>query len=276
MRKPPPKAAVAAEPSLDDMYDLAEDAASPSPSRPAAPEPEMIDAPVAVPGLEDDAYRCPSCNEPMQPGSILCGSCGFNLKTGEKMSVKRAGGAAKAVKSDGGGGGAASSKFSGIPRRSKPQFVEDKQGQMMKIILPVALIVLVLVGIFAFKFIAGHSGNTAAAQNTGKGDDPDVVKKMDDEYPMEVHAWFKQNPSRMMGELSEHQAIGKADELERMGAKKCWAFGSMMCLCMAAELPDDPEKRKALIDYRNKWNVERHYRPVKDEGQKYILLNFGL
>ncbi|HSV13741.1 MAG TPA: hypothetical protein VLI90_05750, partial [Tepidisphaeraceae bacterium] len=274
----PPKPAASNEPSLDDLYDLAADADSAPASRSsAAMESAAVAAPVAVPGLEDDAYRCPSCNEPMQAGSILCGSCGFNLKTGEKMTVKRAGGTVARPAAGGGGGGSPSgSAFSGIPARSKPKFVEDKQGQMMKILIPVFLIAAVIGGIFAFKIIAGRSGNSAAALSTGKGDDPDVAEKMENENPMEVHAWFKQNPSRMMGELSERQAIGKADELEKMGAKKCYAFGSMMCLCMAVELPDDPAQRKALIDYRNKWNVERHYKPVKDEGQKYMILNFGL
>ena len=169
---------------------------------------------------------------------------------------------------------AAGSAFAGLPSaRNRPKVAEDKKSEFLKLLVPVALIIVVIGAVILVKVIAGHTGGSAA-QNSGKGDDPEVATKMDDENPMEVHAWFKQNASRMMGELSQRQALGKADELEQMGAKKCYAFGSMMCLCMAVELPADPEQRKAIIAYRNKWNTERHYAAVKDEGQKYILLNF--
>jgi hypothetical protein len=275
--KPALAAAAPARSEADDLYDLAADDAAPSPVRPAAASaaPAIV-APVAIPGMEDDAYRCPSCNEPMQPGAIICASCGFNLKTGARETIARGPGtaagksAAKAATK-----AAASSGFAGLPSpRKKPQMVEDKKGEMMKIIIPVILIIAVIGAFAMFKFVSSRMGNSAASMNTGKGDDPSVADKMENESPKEVHEWFKQNPSRMMGELSEHQAIYKADELEKMGAKKCYAFGSMMCLCMAVELPDDPAQRKAIIDYRNKWNLERHYPAVKDEGQKYVMLNF--
>ncbi len=259
----------------EDLYDLAEDPAAPALTSADTPVDAPIFVPISVPGLEDDLYRCPSCEAPMPPGAIVCASCGFNLKTGEKVNIGRrtpvaVPGAKTSAKPP---SVPMPSTFGGIPGRSKPpQVVEDKKGQLVLIAAGFALILAIVSAVFLFKVIAARSGG--GAKGTGKGDDPEIVQKMADESPKEVHEWFKQNPSRMMGELSERQAIAKADELQQMGAKKCYAFGSLMSLCMAVELPDDPEQRKAIINARNKWNLERNFPPVKDEGQKYVAFNF--
>jgi len=78
------------------------------------------------------------------------------------------------------------------------------------------------------------------------------------------------------GEFSPTQAIAKADQWQQMGAKQVLAFGSMMTRSLAIELPDDPQQRKALFDFENKFAVEHRYPPAKDQGQKYLLLNLGL
>lgn len=261
----------------DDPYDLAESAA-PSPVRPVAQGSvaAAVAPPMAVPGMEDDAYRCPSCSEAMEAGAIICSSCGFNLKTGERVNLKRAtttagAGTAKKAASK----MPAGSAFAGIPTRSKPKFVEDKKGQLVKMLVPIVLVV-VLIGAFAlFKFVASRTGGGPSHKFTDKGDDPEVARKMDDEYYKEIHEWFKQDPGRMTGELSRSQAEAKADELKQMGAKTVYAFSPRMSLCLAVELPDDPEQRKALFAFENKWALQHRYKPRKDEGQKFILLNLN-
>lgn len=283
--KPPPAraTATAVRPVVvdgEDLYDFAESGA-PSPVRPAAAgSAAAVAAPVSVPGLEDDLYRCPSCSEAMQPGSIICASCGFNLKTGERVNIQRAAPAAArgmAPKAAAASKAPVGSAFAGIPTRSKPQIDEDKKGQLMKLLIPIGLIV-VLIGAFGlFKFVASQTGGGAASHKyTDKGDDPEVARKMDEGGGgKEIHEWFKQNPMRMMGELSPRQAIAKADELQEMGAKKVYAFGAVMSLCMAVELPEDAEQRKSLFTFENKWAREHRYKPAKDEGQKFLLLNLN-
>jgi hypothetical protein len=40
-----------------------------------APQPDGIEA------------KCPSCSAPLAPGAVLCVNCGYNLKTGKKLSA---------------------------------------------------------------------------------------------------------------------------------------------------------------------------------------------
>lgn len=35
-----------------------------------------------------DDERCPSCNQPMKPGAIVCIKCGFNIREGKKIKIK--------------------------------------------------------------------------------------------------------------------------------------------------------------------------------------------
>src|SRR5688572_17434104 len=78
--KAPVTAPPADEPDLDALYDLAEDGRAA-----AAAAPSMI--------------RCPACTSEMEPGTQVCPSCGFNLKTGKRAKAAAVAGAA------GGGGG---------------------------------------------------------------------------------------------------------------------------------------------------------------------------
>jgi hypothetical protein len=43
--------------------------------------------PVNAPSQPDDDSNCPSCSAPLASGAILCVNCGFNLKTGKKLSA---------------------------------------------------------------------------------------------------------------------------------------------------------------------------------------------
>ena len=57
-----------------------------------------------------------------------------------------------------------------------------------------------------------------------------------------------------------------------MGAKRVMAFGAGVSTTLAIELPDDPAKRKQMLDWANKWNSELGYNPEKDIGQKWVVL----
>jgi hypothetical protein len=45
-------------------------------------------APVAaVPELAQKLAKCPSCSKSLEPGAVLCVACGYNVKTGQKLSL---------------------------------------------------------------------------------------------------------------------------------------------------------------------------------------------
>jgi DNA-directed RNA polymerase subunit RPC12/RpoP len=250
----------------DGLYDFANDPA-PLPKR-TAPTPAIIAAPalpISIPGLKDDEYLCPDCSKSMDPGAIICAHCGFNLKTGAKMNVGRAKAPAKKV----------GSAFGVVPTRKTPTIVEDKKAQLLKMLVPASLIVVVVLAIVGYKMIVKASGAGAAATPVNK-DDAEVARLTEDYGAKEIHAWFKENPQRLAGEYSPSQAIAKADQWQAMGAKQVLAFGALMTRSLAIELPDDPQQRKALFDFENKFALQHHYPPAKDEGQKYLLLNLGL
>jgi hypothetical protein len=96
----PAPAPAADEPDLDALYDLA-DAGQAA----AAAAPAMI--------------RCPACTGEMEPGTQVCPSCGFNLKTGKRAKAAAvasgAGGGSGRRASAGGGGGGGGASTAAIP-----------------------------------------------------------------------------------------------------------------------------------------------------------------
>ena len=85
------------EPDLDALYDLAEEGKAVAKSEAAQP-----------------SLRCPSCKNELEPGAVVCASCGFNLKTGSKAAPKKA--AAGAGMSAGRAPGGAAVATMGAPK----------------------------------------------------------------------------------------------------------------------------------------------------------------
>jgi hypothetical protein len=267
MSVPEATAVPAAAPAEDDgLYDFAND---PAPLPKAKPPTVALVAapalPISIPGLKDDDYLCPDCGKRMDPGAVICSHCGFNIKTGEKLNIGRAKQPAKNI----------GSKFGVIPTRKAPMIVDDKKAQLMRMLIPASLIVVVVLAIVGYKLIVKYSGAAAAATPENR-DDAEVARLTEEYGSKEIHAWFKENPSRLAGEFSPSQAIAKADQWQQMGAKQVLAFGAMMTRSLAIELPDDPQQRKALFDFENKFAEQHRYPPAKDQGQKYLLLNLNL
>ena len=74
--------------SVEPAFDLAEDPAPPPPRatvRKAVAVPAPAPAPAPVRALPVDA--CPQCGSPLESGAVFCTGCGFNLKTGRKIST---------------------------------------------------------------------------------------------------------------------------------------------------------------------------------------------
>ncbi|HEY1922689.1 MAG TPA: hypothetical protein VGG44_07970 [Tepidisphaeraceae bacterium] len=157
--------------------------------------------------------------------------------------------------------------------RPKMQEAGQEQSAILRLVLLLAVLGVVIGGaIFGVKKFGG-SRHPAGPQ---LGEDADIQEKIDGEYCKEVHAWFEEDHSRMMGPWSESQALSQADRWTQQGAKRVLAFGSRMSLVAVIELPDDPAKRKQLFDWQADWH-ERHMQKVwTDVGQKYLMIRLGI
>jgi hypothetical protein len=107
------------------------------------------------------------------------------------------------------------------------------------------------------------------------GEDADIEAKMDDEYHKEVHAWFQEDSSRLMGPWTQTQALSQADRWQQQGAKQVLAFGSRMSMVAVIELPDDPAKRKPIFDWQAQWHRDHFVKVWPDVGQKYLMIRLG-
>jgi hypothetical protein len=242
----------------DELYDLVEDKA-PEPVRPPTTLPPHVFEPIVVPGLIDDT-ECPSCERPMQPGAILCTFCGFNMKTGQKPQRPAAATLSSAA------------TFARLAKSTKPNVVEDKRIEALKLLAPLlALLVAIGLGFAGYSILKKSRGPVRAPL----GADVQVLQWIDETGAKEIHDWFKQDPDRIAGSYSTKQALAKADELQSLGAKQVLAFGTRMTRSLAVELPDNPEQRKALFDWESKFAIEHNYHPDKDVGQQYLLLQLN-
>lgn len=63
-----------------------------SPEAAAAAGPAVPQAPAgagAVPaGAAPAQAGCPSCKQPVAPGAVICVQCGYNFKTGQRLSTQ--------------------------------------------------------------------------------------------------------------------------------------------------------------------------------------------
>ena len=247
----------AAENPLDG-YDFQEPA--PPPKRAAAA------APAAAAGL-----RCPSCRNPLAAGAVICVHCGFNLKTGKRMSTVMGGddapgGAAAPVPADPAVPGA----FAAPPGIRPPRRQEEgNTGNIVKLIaIPVILVGVVGGAVFGFKKL---SGETDTGPKLGR--DADVRALIKDDGATELKQWLKEGSTRLVNGMTREQADAMADNLYQMGAVKVLAFGGVMTMSLAIELPQEKEKRDAIFAwYKRKYESELSpARRQRDEGQRYIL-----
>jgi len=149
--------------------------------------------------------------------------------------------------------------------------VEAEQSQLVKLVILLVVIVGIIAGsIFGIKMLKG-SGPTGPQL----GEDQDIEAKLSDEYHKEIHAWFQEDSSRIMGPWTQSQALSQADRWQQDGAKQVIAFGSRMSMVAVIELPDDPAKRKALFDWQAQWHRDHFQKVWGDVGQKYLMIRVG-
>jgi predicted RNA-binding Zn-ribbon protein involved in translation (DUF1610 family) len=231
---------------------------------------------------EESGYRCPSCRKSLAPGSVLCVHCGFNTRTGQRMNTAILDGNAPEPASAKGTTVAAMPKAGeSAPRfppggHRMPAFQKEKFKASSLIKPGVIFVVLAVVvggAVFGFRQLSG--GDDDAAMHPI---DRDVKKMMRENGSSELKAWLADNSrqQRMVLGMNERQGAGYADKLYKMGAKQVLAFGPLMTLILAVELPAEPAQRKDLFQFQTDWHTSMGREPQKDEGQNYIILHMKL
>jgi hypothetical protein len=148
------------------------------------------------------------------------------------------------------------------------------QTNVIRIALILAIAVVIIGGsIFGIKMLGGKTTSTTANL---PGEDADIESQMQDGYCKEIHAWYQEDSTRIMGPWSQSQALSQADHWTQMGAKQVLALGPRMSLVAIIELPDDPAKRKQLFDWQAQWHLQHFEKVWTDVGQKYLMIRLGI
>jgi hypothetical protein len=166
-----------------------------------------------------------------------------------------------------------------FPAFTKPKTYSAGEGadqsQLIRLVVILAIVVAAIGGaVFGIRYVAGS--HSASAGPGLPGEDADIEGKMQDEYCKEVHAWFQEDGSRMMGPWTQQQALSQVGRWQDMGAKQVFAFGSRLSTVAVIELPDDPAKRKQLFDWQAQWHGQHFEKIWPDVGQKYLMIRLGI
>jgi hypothetical protein len=161
------------------------------------------------------------------------------------------------------------------PTMSRPKTQdggEEKSG-LLRMVLLVGVLGLLIAGAIVGIKKFGGSHRPAGPQ---LGEDADIEEKIQDEYNKDVHAWFQEDHTRILGPWSESQALGQADRWQQQGAKRVLAFGARLSMLVVIELPDDPAQRKQLFDWQADWHGRHMQKIWTDVGQKYLMIRLGI
>lgn len=262
-----PQRVSAGEDDLDRLYDLAEDDAPP---RPRVAPTGAAAAPAAGTA---NGQRCPSCGSAMEPGAVLCLTCGFNLKIGRKMNTAvGAAGSVPPIPRPPAGPSKAAAVPPGIgPVKMKPAKYEYGQSGQKKMLLLGGIAILLVGGLVAAFLVLRETPPSVQL----KGEDAAILAQMKEERAIPADQ-FLQKTGRIISGMTTSQATRYVQNLKEMGAVEVFAADTLMTRYLVIELPEDPAQRKALFDYENKWHVEMHEKPATDVGQRYLKLKMRL
>ncbi|MEP7367827.1 MAG: hypothetical protein ABI972_31585 [Acidobacteriota bacterium] len=233
------------------------------------------------------ANKCRACGQALEAGAVLCVHCGFNQKTGRKMSTTVGGDDEDAKPAKKRAPIKAvppppvepslDNRFGGIPTGLRTPVIQEEVAGYRTLIKPailmLALLLVVAAAIFFYKTLAGGSRDANLHPI-----DRDVKEMTAENGATELKAWIsdKDLQQRMVLGMNENQANGFADKLYKMGAVKVLAFGHLLTMSIGVELPQDAAQRAELFKFQTEWHNSMAIAPQKDEGQKYILLKMKL
>jgi hypothetical protein len=152
---------------------------------------------------------------------------------------------------------------------------QEHKALIRQAVLYSSVLVILILGIFGLRFLGlGHSGASAPAL---PGEDAMIMQMIRDEDGTEAKEWLAGRRGRMLSGMSETQAENRIDSWYKMGVTKVYAFGGVISMTVALELPPAPSpKRKAIFDWVNQWHEGTSTLPMSDVGQKYVLVRLRL
>ena len=258
--------------------------AQPQAARAAVRTPVAV---AAAPVESAEGYRCPECKNELTPGTAICVNCGFDLRTGQHVNTQvdtgedEAPAAPKKKKKKkaavGADGKPSATAWVGVTKsaREKASAQEaDKSRTMKQVIIALVLCVAVVGVVFGGKFLFKNMGKKGAQTANLKGDDAEATDVLQNHDPMEAAEFLKAHQSRMLGtQWTQAKALAKIQQWYDMGAAKVWvASDGLIAREAIIELPQDPAKRKALLDWATVWRDPTGENQIKDEGQKYLVV----
>ena len=106
------------------------------------------------------------------------------------------------------------------------------------------------------------------------GQDAEAMRMLNENQPMEPADFINSHKSRMIGtQWTQAKALAKVKQWYEMGAVKIYVpSDGLIARSVIIELPQDKEKREALINWQRVNEDENgHIITIKDEGQKYVI-----
>ncbi|HEV8290348.1 MAG TPA: hypothetical protein VGP94_00425 [Tepidisphaeraceae bacterium] len=242
----------------------------------------------AAPLDESQGYRCPACKNDLTPGTAICVNCGYDLRTGQYVSTqvdtgddeaeaaptpkKKKKKVAAAAKS----GKPSATAWVGVTKSAREKAADqevDKSRTMKQVIIALVLCVAVVGVIFGGKFAFSKMGNKGSAVKL-PGQDAEAMRMLNENQPMEAKEFIESHKSRMIGTMwTQAKALAKIKQWYEMGAVKVYVpSDGLIARFVIIELPQDPAKREALINWQAVFEDENGNRKtIKDEGQKYVI-----
>lgn len=254
--------------------------------------PEPLDAPEPLDDQGGDEYglanddaeqqsshhRCPSCGQAMQPGTVLCTACGFNIKTRQRMHTAIGGdddGTPAVIPGMPKSAAAVPENRFGIPGGLRTPVMRKEDNQFSALIKPAIILGVLLLA--ATGAIVGFKMFSHSKADEAKFAVDREYAKYTDMGEHEMKDWVTADPNmHMVMGMNDRQAVAFADKLYNMGAVKVVAFGGQMAIKAGVELPQDPEKRKALFQWQAEYHGSQAVPIQRDEGQRYMVLNLKL
>jgi hypothetical protein len=256
-----------------------------------APARTPVAVAAAAPVDESQGYRCPACKGDLTPGQAICVGCGYDLRTGQYVNTQVGGDdEAKAAPTPkkkkkkvaaagagGGGGKPSATGWVGVSKSAREKRAEtekDNSRTIKQVVIALVLCVVVVGVVFGGKFIFKAVSGKKVADPNLKGQDAEAMRLLDENQPMEAKAFIESHKSRMLGMTwTQAKALLKIQQWYDMGAVKVLVpSDGLIARVVIIELPEDKEKRQALINWQAVNEDEQgHILTVKDEGQKYVL-----
>ncbi len=124
--------------------------------------------------------------------------------------------------------------------------------------------------------IRGGGGSQAVSTEDGQAREVLKFNRVTDAKP-----WVIEGPNRMVQRLGHDKTVALVSGLLEAGAKEVKVLPGTaeykgQAVAMVVLLPRDAASRKKVFDFHNDWTDENGGEDKTDEGQKYLVLKWGM